>query len=555
MTIKIEAIYQQRYLNLISAVIKQLHIPETINRLIPYDEQCLTTPGEVVHLLLLDILSGRQALVHVQEWAAEIDLEKLLSSDTKPHHFNDDAIGRQMDRLHDGNIHHVFSQLAVNAFQKEDIESLHVLHGDTTSKSVYGQYAKKSENEEDLLITEGYSRDRPGAKQFQYGSVVNEDGIPIYADVHDGNTSDKTWNPQILTKVQQQLESIEVDRFIYVADSAAMTQATLVEAQNVGAYLISRGPNGLKVVKHALRLAEEQPDAWSPPFIIAKAKNSAEYRVQEQAATYYGHDVRLIVVESSALDKKKRHTHEKKKDLEAVQLQTNQQTFDKQVFHCEADAKEALDKWKQKKKWHYHDVQPTVEARQTIKRKPGRPKKDAIPEETVTFHIQLVVTFNEQVYEETCRKASRFVLVATVPPEYREKTIDAEEILRLYKGQIQVEMNFSFLKDPYFVDEIYLKKPARVEVLGYIFLLALLVYKVFQRRIRQHVTEKNPLIGAGKRKLIHPTGQAIFQLFTYLQVIVFTLPDGTKQRQFSKPLTYEQQKVLTYLGLDETVFL
>lgn len=28
MTIKIDAIYQQRYLNLVSAVIKQLHIPE-----------------------------------------------------------------------------------------------------------------------------------------------------------------------------------------------------------------------------------------------------------------------------------------------------------------------------------------------------------------------------------------------------------------------------------------------------------------------------------------------------------------------------------------------
>lgn len=74
--------------------------------------------------------------------------------------------------------------------------------------------------------------------------------------------------------------------------------------------------------------------------------------------------------------------------------------------------------------------------------------------------------FNEQAYEETCRRASRFVLVATVPPEYR----DAEEILRLYKGQIQIEMNFSFLKDPYFVDEVYFKKPNRVEVLGYIFL-------------------------------------------------------------------------------------
>lgn len=107
----------------------------------------MTTPGEVVHLLLLDILSGRQALVHVQEWAAEIDLEKLLSSDIKSHHFNDDTIGRQMDRLHDGNIHQVFSQLVVNAFQKEDIESLHVFHDDTTRSLVASVHHSESKKQ------------------------------------------------------------------------------------------------------------------------------------------------------------------------------------------------------------------------------------------------------------------------------------------------------------------------------------------------------------------------------------------------------------------------
>ncbi|MBE1556993.1 DUF4277 domain-containing protein [Sporosarcina limicola] len=133
MTIKIDPIYQERYLNLLSAVIKQLRIPQTINRLVPYDEQCLTTPGDAVHLMLLDILSGRQALVHLEGWAAEVDLEKLLSSGAGAHHFNDDALGRHLDWIHDGNVHQIYSQLVVGAFQKEDIWSLHVFHGDTTS--------------------------------------------------------------------------------------------------------------------------------------------------------------------------------------------------------------------------------------------------------------------------------------------------------------------------------------------------------------------------------------------------------------------------------------
>ncbi|KMY49998.1 hypothetical protein AC625_11145 [Peribacillus loiseleuriae] len=69
------------------------------------------------------------------------------------------------------------------------------------------------------------------------------------------------------------------------------------------------------------------------------------------------------------------------------------------------------------------------------------------------------------------------------------------------------------------------------------------------------MTEEKPLIGAAKRKLVHPTGQAIFQMFAYIQVIVLELPNGEKQRQFGKPLTYEQRKVLTYLGFDETIYL
>lgn len=83
--------------------------------------------------------------------------------------------------------------------------------------------------------------------------------------------------------------------------------------------------------------------------------------------------------------------------------------------------------------------------------------------------------------------------------------MDGPELLAMYKGQIQVEMNFAFLKDPFYTDEMYLKKPERIMTLGYIFLLALVIYHVFQRRIRQFITEEKPMKGAGGRKLTKPT--------------------------------------------------
>lgn len=133
--------------------------------------------------------------------------------------------------------------------------------------------------------------------------------------------------------------------------------------------------------------------------------------------------------------------------------------------------------------------------------------------------------------------------------------MDGPELLSLYKGQIHVEMNFAFLKDPFYTDEIYLKKPERVQVLGYLFLLVFVIYRIFQRRIRQFITEEHPMKGAGGRKLTKPTSQVIFQLFQYVQVVVFELPDGTKHRQFGKPLTYDQQRVLKGLGREESIYL
>jgi transposase len=133
--------------------------------------------------------------------------------------------------------------------------------------------------------------------------------------------------------------------------------------------------------------------------------------------------------------------------------------------------------------------------------------------------------------------------------------MNAIQILQIYKEQYHVEMNFSFLKDPFFVDEVYLKKPHRVQVLGYLLMTALLVYMVFQKRIRKLLEGQPPLQGAGKRKLYNPTAKSIFKLFQYVQVAVFRMPTGEFIRQFVHPLTEDQQRVLQVLGLDESTYI
>ncbi|MFB5764150.1 transposase, partial [Paenibacillus medicaginis] len=162
---------------------------------------------------------------------------------------------------------------------------------------------------------------------------------------------------------------------------------------------------------------------------------------------------------------------------------------------------------------------------------------------------------DEEAIAATRRKASRFVLVSTVPEAFQGRTMDAAAILQTYKGQIQVECNFSILKDPYFVDEMYLKKPHRVEVLGYLFLIALLVYHAIQSKVRSQTSTRNPLIATTKRKLEQPTTREIFRLLEYIQVIVFRMPDGSRHRQMGQPLGSEERRLLAMFGWDESLYV
>ncbi|MFB5764141.1 IS1634 family transposase, partial [Paenibacillus medicaginis] len=283
---------------------------------------------------------------------------------------------------------------------------------DTTSKSVYGAY--KATDEDDLLITEGYSRDRQGDKQFQYGLIVDGQGCPIYGDVHDGHTSDKTWNPDVLKKLDGQLQKVNLQGFIYVADSAAMTRETLEQAKKAKAYLITRGGNNLIIVKEALEQADRQEEAWSDPQSFASSKTSTKYRMQQFHANYEGHAVRLIVVESSALDKKKAHTIDKRVRQEWEHATKAMEAQTKLTYHCEYDAQSALKKWLSDDPLSFHRIEAGIERFEEIVRPRGRPKKDAVPKTATRYRITCEPLIrDEEAIAATRRKASRFVLVST----------------------------------------------------------------------------------------------------------------------------------------------
>ncbi len=191
MNVQVKAVYHNSYLNIISALFKKWGLPPLIDHLVPAHPQCRTRASDAVQAILYNMFDGRQALVHLERWAQEIDLEKLIRSGLHPSWLNDDALARHLDRLYEAGIHNVISTCFIHLYRKEGLP-LRVFHADTTDKTVYGAY--ESASPEALQITHGYNRHHRWQKQIGFGLVGNEDGIPFYGDVHDGSLPDKKWN-------------------------------------------------------------------------------------------------------------------------------------------------------------------------------------------------------------------------------------------------------------------------------------------------------------------------------------------------------------------------
>ena len=115
-----------------------------------------------------------------------------------------------------------------------------------------------------------------------------------------------------------------------------------------------------------------------------------------------------------------------------------------------------------------------------------------IVQERYPNEISAKFSQNESKINTEFLRAGRFIF-ATNFLDSNELTHDS--ILNEYKAQQSCERGFAFLKDPlFFADSIFLKSPERIESLGMIMGLCLLVYTLGQLQIRTPLRESKSTV-------------------------------------------------------------
>jgi transposase len=175
----------------------------------------------------------------------------------------------------------------------------------------------------------------------------------------------------------------------------------------------------------------------------------------------------------------------------------------------------------------------------------GRPKADGTRSLKETrFALKIAVSPDHQAIKRLRELAGCFVLITNTPAEGKE-AISARELLTIYKDQHSVESNFAFLKDPVFVNALFLKSPRRIEALGLVLVLALLFWRLMERTIRLNLAAtKSKITGWENRQTSRPTSLMITTKFLGALVIV-----SSSGRRLARPLDDIQLQYLKLLEL------
>jgi transposase len=463
--------------------------------------------------------------------------EHLIGEGVQPEHLNDDRLGRALDKFHDYGVTRLFTAMAMKAAQQYGvgIESVHL---DSSSFAVEGQYLVEppaagvgdatTGNDQELgviQITYGYSRDRrPDLKQFLMDTICSADGdVPLYLRLGNGNEADKAVFVQVMQQYQQQW------RFegLFVVDSSLYAAENL---QQLGQLRwLTRVPLTLKQAKLALHEVAE--DDWMDSGLVG-------YRLVERCSHYAQVEQRWFIVESQ---------QRRNCDIEQLQKRLDKQTTEQQVkldslcaqsFACEADAREALEKFERSLRWHQLAAVQVVT--QPHYGKGGRPRKDQTPAH-LTYHLQATLVVNSSVIEAERQVAGRFILATNV---LEVEQLNAQQALQEYKDQQSAERGFRFLKDPlFFTSSVFLKSAKRIMALAMVMGLCLLVYNLAQRKLRKALQAAKTGIKNQLGKLTNrPTVRWVFQCFQAVHLVTL---NGIKQ---VSNLTQERQQILQFLG-------
>jgi Domain of unknown function (DUF4277) len=506
----------------------RLRIRDLIDGQCPVDDRSELTHGQVIEALVANRLTSPSPLVHVESWARGWAVEEVFG--VRAEQLNDDRVGRALDAIAPV-LDRIVGSVGLRAIEAFSID-VTKCHWDMTSISMHGSYEQADPKYP--VVKFGHPKDRRAdLKQVQAGIAVAADGgVPVFHRAFDGGAGEVG---QVIPMMKAMQAMAGLQRLLIVGDSKLVSYANLamMVADEVGfiapaskTYVDADdlravpGDQAVVVDYIAARDAGKPTDARGVWRVWEDTMTLTGPRKSDPAVT-----VRRVFVHSSARAAAAATNRARKLDRARDDLGRLERGLGSR---------------------HY----PTAEAVAARIAAIGAARR-------ITGWIQAVTgidpdtnkptltwQFNQDMIDAEEATDGWYALLTNLPIDQA----DAAEVLRRYKGQEAVERRYAAFKGPLAVAPLYLKNNRRIAALITVICLALLVFCLIERQVRQALAVqgqiKVPGLYAGRPAV--PTGQLILGALTSIRLI----PAGEGQPPVIPQPTTLQLDLLDLMDID-----
>jgi transposase len=557
MKLKIGIPLRLGHLPVVMDFLRRSQLFHVIDRAVREDPRSKVSTSECVAVLLCSIFSGAHDLWRVRERLALYDMKTIMQDPGFDlDEFPEERLAKALDNLQAANLDKMMTAIAVQVIEQFDLNT-EFLGFDTTSLSFYGAYEEEGFAGMTVpaktltsgpRVTYGYSKNHRGdLKQILYGTLMSTDGIPLWGKALDGNQGDSVSAAHFFSQVH---DIVADPRSVCcVADSKGWCARVLKVVLADGMRLLSRLPrtNGLharlmekpwkptQTYTVPARRRHEDPDVYT--FMAFDLDQ--EFSLVTPAADPQGDPikesfsvpVRALRIHSTALQRTKVKTLKRTMARERIAAKKALTTWRSHGYTSDDDALRAAEQLRQNHGWVTLNLR-AIPRRVTgpLKRGRGRPSKhSAAPLEGAHYRLDLsVVAVGRRTLEARLHAQSSYILIRTRSKGWN---ISDSELIPRYKGLYHNEHGFAWLKSGASLNPIFLHTPQRIGSLSFVYCLGLMTWNLIQRAVRTSLVKNNTGLPYHRGKLSNRiTTRFLFYLFNQVQIVPYTLPDGTQQQ-------------------------
>jgi len=531
---------------LVTHYMDQLSLNRLFEKYIPKTPKMDVAPADALSLLVFNIINSPNPLYKISEWATDY-LDGIGEKTQEASKYNDDCLGRNLDRLYKCNRNELMLDLAADAIKAHQLE-INKIHNDSTTVTFKGRY--ENQDPEAVQLRHGHNKDfRPDCLQLVFGLNIIDDGhVPLSFTLFDGNqTDDKTHIPN-WEQLRQMLDKAD---FIYVADCKLCSEENLDYIHLNGGYFITVVPKNRSMLKQFSQQLENGGVKWQPAYSVPdnrKPSMQHSFYTFEAGPTEKGY--RLIQVLSTAKAHQDQKTRERRLAKAEAGLAELSGKLNRYKLKTRKQIETAIAKTIKSVK-ELIDIE-LLEHKTPYRKKisAGRPGPNSIYEDHIKITYELKWKQNQIAIDQKALADGTFPLITNTAHE-------CAEVLRTYKQQPRLEKRFSTTKSVLEIAPVFLEKSSRIEAVTFLYFVALMVISLIERAIRKQMAEEsveNLAILPQKMKTANPTWNNLRYLFRNVHLSQIFIKEHLV-KQTLKGLHEIHIEVLRLLGVPASVYL